>query len=142
VISGADHALEKAMSLAKEAGARRVIRLAVSIAAHSPLMVHSQDQFTAAVGSSKISTPHVPVIGNVNASPLLSVEDIQSDLRAQLNSRVRWTESIQYLISSGITTFIEIGSNSVLTGLLRRIDRSVHGISISEPEDFEKLTSL
>lgn len=142
VISGADHALEKAMSLAKQAGARRVVRLAVSIAAHSPLMVHSQDQFTAAVGSSEISTPQVPVIGNVNASPLLSVEDIQSDLRAQLNSRVRWTESIQYLISSGITTFIEIGSNSVLTGLLKRIDRSVHGISISEPQDFEKLASL
>ena len=142
VISGSDHALEKAMSLAKEAGARRVVRLAVSIAAHSPLMVHAQDQFTEAVGSSEIRAPQVPIIGNVNASPLLSIEDIQSDLRAQLNSRVRWTESIQYLLSSGITTFIEIGSNSVLTGLLKRVDRSAQGISIGEPQDFEKITSL
>jgi [acyl-carrier-protein] S-malonyltransferase len=142
VISGSDHALEKAMSLAKEAGARWVVRLAVSIAAHSPLMVHAQDQFTEAVGSSEIRAPQVPIIGNVKASPLLSVEDIQSDLRAQLNSRVRWTESIQYLLSSGITTFIEIGSNTVLAGLLKRVDRSAQGISIGEPQDFEKIASL
>jgi [acyl-carrier-protein] S-malonyltransferase len=142
VISGSDLALDKAMNLAKEAGARRVVRLAVSIAAHSPLMVYAQDQFTEAVSSSEIRTPQVPIIGNVNAIPLLSVEDIQSDLQAQLNSRVRWTESVQYLISSGKTTFIEIGSNTVLTGLLKRIDRSAQGLSIAEPQDLEKIALL
>lgn len=142
VISGAEPALERAMSLAKEAGAKRVVRLAVSIAAHSPLMVHSQEQFSEAVSTSDIITPQVPIIGNVNAGPLVTVEDVQSDLRAQLNSRVRWTESIQFLLSSGITTFIEIGNKSVLTGLLKRIDRSAQGISFGEPKDFEKISSL
>jgi [acyl-carrier-protein] S-malonyltransferase len=105
-------------------------------------MVYAQDQFTRAVASSEIQTPRVPIIGNVNAKPLLSIEHVQSDLRAQLNSRVRWTESIQYLLSSGITTFVEIGSNSVLTGLLKRIDRSAQGISFGAPQDLDKIAVL
>jgi len=96
VISGSTPALERAMNLAKDAGARRVVKLAVSIAAHSPLMVHAQDQFSKAVNASDISDPLIPIIGNVNAEPLLNREQIQADLRAQLNSRVRWTETIQF----------------------------------------------
>jgi len=142
VISGAETALERAMQAAQESGARKVVRLAVSIAAHSPLMVYAQEEFTKSVAATNIQTPVVPVIGNVNAIPLVSIEDIQSDLRAQLNNRVRWTESIQYLLSAGVTTFIEIGNNSVLTGLLKRIDRSARGISISTPEDLQKISAL
>ena len=142
VISGAEPALERAMQAAQVGGARKVVRLAVSIAAHSPLMVYAQEEFTKSVASTNINTPVTPVIGNVKAIPLVSVEDIQSDLRAQLNNRVRWTESIQYLISNGVDTFIEIGNNSVLTGLLKRIDRSAKGISISTPDDLKKISSL
>jgi [acyl-carrier-protein] S-malonyltransferase len=142
VISGADQALERAMSAAKQAGARRVVRLAVSIAAHSPLMVHAQDQFSKAVSSAQIRDPLVPIIGNVSAQPLVTAGEVQSDLMSQLNSRVRWTESIQYLLSSGVNTFIEIGSNAVLTGLLKRIDRSAQGISISESADLDKLAQV
>jgi [acyl-carrier-protein] S-malonyltransferase len=142
VISGAEPALERAMQAAQDGGARKVVRLAVSIAAHSPLMVYAQEEFTKSVASTNIKTPVTPVIGNVKAIPLVSVEDIQSDLRAQLNNRVRWTESIQYLISNGVDTFIEIGNNSVLTGLLKRIDRSAKGISISTPDDLQKISSL
>jgi len=142
VISGANPALERAMGSAKEAGARRVVKLAVSIAAHSPLMEYAQDQFSSAVVASEINDPQVPVIGNVNAQPLVTIADIEKDLRAQLNSRVRWTESIQYLVSTGITTFIEVGNNTVLTGLLKRIDRSVQGISFGEPQDLEKIALL
>lgn len=142
VISGSTPALERAMISAKDAGARRVIRLAVSIAAHSPLMVYAQDQFTIAISLSNIIEPTIPIIGNVNARPLLSVAEIQTDLQSQLNSRVRWTETIQYLLSIGVTTFIEIGNNSVLTGLLKRIDRTVHGYSIGTSEDFNKISAL
>jgi len=142
VISGANPALERAMGSAKEAGARRVVKLVVSIAAHSPLMEYAQDQFSSAVVASEINDPQVPVIGNVNAQPLVTIADIEKDLRAQLNSRVRWTESIQYLVSTGITTFIEVGNNTVLTGLLKRIDRSVQGISFGEPQDLEKIALL
>ncbi len=139
VISGSDPALERAMKLAGDAGARRVIRLAVSIAAHSPLMLHAQDRFSQVVETSRIKDPDVPIIGNVQAKPLLTRSEIQADLRAQLNSRVRWTESIRFLASSGVTTFIEIGSGTVLTGLLKRIDRNVSGFAVGDPEQFEKL---
>jgi [acyl-carrier-protein] S-malonyltransferase len=142
VISGSTSALERAMNLAKDAGARRVVKLAVSIAAHSPLMVHAQDQFSNAVKTSEISDPMVPIIGNVNAEPLLDREQIQADLLAQLNSRVRWTETIQFLLSRGINTFIEIGNNSVLTGLLKRIDRNAKGYSFGNPEDFGKISTI
>lgn len=142
VISGSDQALERAMQSAEEAGARRVIRLAVSIAAHSPLMEYAQDKFSSAVDAAQLSDPATPIIGNVNARPLRDVNQIQQDLRAQLNSRVQWTGSIRYLLSEGVATFIEIGSNSVLTGLLKRIDRSARGISLGSPQDFEKISTL
>lgn len=142
VISGKASAIDRASELAKSAGARRVRQLAVSIAAHSPLMASAQIDFNKAVDSSPINSPHTPIIGNVSASPLTESEQIRNDLRAQLTSRVRWTESIHYMIDQHITTFIELGSKSVLTGLLKRIDRSVGRISINKPGDFEKLAEV
>jgi [acyl-carrier-protein] S-malonyltransferase len=142
VISGASSALQRALSLAQAAKARRVIPLAVSIAAHSPLMLNAQQDFTRAVESSPIQEPHTPLIGNVSASPLRDIPQIQSDLKAQLTSRVRWTESIQYIISAGVDTFIEIGNSAVLSGLIKRIDREVNTVTLGSPEDFEKLADI
>ena len=142
VISGSSDALEQAMVSAKKAGARRVVRLAVSIAAHSPLMSHAQERFNRAVDEVPLRDPLIPIIGNVTAQPLNQVEDIRRDLQAQLNSRVRWTESVKFMLSDGILNFIEIGNNSVLTGLLKRIDRQAHSFSLGNPEDFDKLSSI
>ncbi len=142
VISGSSDALEQAMVSAKKAGARRVVRLAVSIAAHSPLMSHAQESFNRAVDEVPLRDPLIPIIGNVTAQPLNQVEDIRRDLQAQLNSRVRWTESVKFMLSDGILNFIEIGNNSVLTGLLKRIDRQAHSFSLGNPEDFDKLSSI
>ena len=139
VISGASPALERALQLARQSGARRAQPLAVSIPAHSPLMLHAQVGFSEAVESAPVADPRSPIIGNVTAAPLFTAEAIRSDLKAQLNSRVRWSESIQTMIAEGVTDFIELGSGSVLTGLLKRIDRQVHGVALGTPEDFEKL---
>lgn len=141
VISGSKEALAEAMERAKAAGARRVVPLAVSIAAHSALMEPVQAEFNQELQNTPFEAPEIPVIGNVSARPMRSVERIRGDLEAQLNHRVRWTESIQYLLESGINTFVELGSGNVLTGLLRRIDRQVQGISLGQPEDFEALLS-
>lgn len=141
VISGTIDALEKALQLAQTMGARKVTRLAVSIAAHSPLMRNAQDGFNLAIASSPFMTPAIPMIGNVTAHPLASIDGIQQELKSQLTSRVRWTESIQYMISHGITHFIEMGSGSVLTSLLKRISKDVIGISLGTPSDFDKLLS-
>jgi [acyl-carrier-protein] S-malonyltransferase len=139
VISGADPALIRAMELAKESKARRVVRLAVSIAAHSPLMQHAQEEFNHAVDLAPVIKPITPIIGNVSASPMNDADQIRSDLQAQLTSRVRWTESIEYLISKGVTTFIEMGSGSVLTGLLRRIHRPAVGVTFGVTKDVLQL---
>jgi [acyl-carrier-protein] S-malonyltransferase len=140
VISGAKAALERAIRLAEQAGARRVRLLAVSIAAHSPLMHHAQEEFNLAVQAAPITDPRIELIGNVTALPLRTSLEIRSDLQAQLNSRVRWTESIQEMIRRGVTTFLELGSGSVLTGLVQRIDSRAVALSIGTPADFDKLT--
>lgn len=139
VISGASAALERAMALAQAAKARRVRPLAVSIAAHSPLMIDAQEDFARAVEAAPVQAPHTPIIGNVIANTLNDAASIQADLRAQLTSRVRWTESVQYMVSHGVNTFIELGSGSVLSGLIKRIDRDVDTFTLGTPEEFEKL---
>ncbi len=142
VISGASTSLEKAMSLCIEIGAKKVVRLAVSIAAHSPLMAHAQAEFNEVVKLSPITDPQVPIVGNVSAGILKTAEEIRADLQAQLRSRVRWTESIQFIISKGVHHFLELGNNTVLTGLLKRISREVSCVALAEPEEFSKLPAF
>jgi len=139
VISGAKPALERAMAAASEAGARKVVPLAVSIAAHSPLMTHAQEDFNQAVAAAPIAAPKTPVIGNVSAKPLTTPEEIRVDLQAQLTERVRWTETIQFLLDQGVDTFIDVGSGNVLTGLVKRINRKTTRLSLGKPEDFTKI---
>jgi [acyl-carrier-protein] S-malonyltransferase len=140
VISGNEDTLEVASQLLLEKGARRVIRLEVSIASHSPLMEPAQQRFNLALENIDIRDPKLSqVIGNVSADLLHDTPAIQADLRSQLTSRVRWTESIQFLAERGVKTFIEIGSGTVLTGLIRRIDRNLAGFALDIPESFEPL---
>ncbi len=139
VISGAKEALERVLRLAKDSGARMTVPLAVSIASHSPLMVHAQADFNHAVDIAPIANPRLPLYGNVTAQPLHTAEQIRADLQAQLTSRVRWTDSVQAMIALGVTTFIEMGRGSVLAGLLKRIDRRVNCYSLGTPSDFEKM---
>ena len=139
VISGATAALDRALSLAQQAGARRAVKLAVSIAAHSPLMAHAQADFNQAVKTAPIRDASIPLVGNVSASPLHTADEIRTDLQAQLRSRVRWTETIQWMASQGVTTYIELGSGSVLAGLIKRIDKQATVLSLGSPADFEKL---
>ncbi|MFM8321788.1 MAG: ACP S-malonyltransferase [Chloroflexota bacterium] len=139
VISGATAAMERAMALAAQAGIRKVRPLAVSIAAHSPLMLHAQADFNQAVQALPLIDPRIPLVGNVSALPLTTAHELRDDLCAQLTSRVRWTESVQEMIARGVSTFIEIGSGSVLAGLIKRIDPAARCISIGAPADIEKL---
>src|SRR3990172_6526214 len=92
VISGHAAAVERAMAAAKEAGAKRALPLAVSIAAHSPLMASVQDEFTQAVGASSIVDPAIPIVGNIRAEAMRDAAAIRADLQGQLTARVRWTE--------------------------------------------------
>ena len=123
VISGDEAALGRAMALATEARARKVVRLAVSIAAHSPLMGTVQEAFSAAVAQATIKPPNFPIIANISAQPMQDVTAIRQELNAQLQSAVQWTQSMQYLIAQGHQQFIEFGPGKVLAGLMKRVDR-------------------
>lgn len=136
VISGSKPAVERAMAGAKSAGAKRALPLAVSIAAHSKLMASIQDEWNEAVAAAKFSALETPVIGNVHAQPLADESAARADIIAQMQSRVRWTESVQYLVSSGINTFVEVGNGAVLGGLVKRIADGMTVLSLGNPQDF------
>ncbi len=134
VISGDRATLERGLALAKESGARRAVPLAVSIAAHSPLMQPAADRFKATLQATDFQRPSVTVYGNTSAAPLDSVDAIRHELAEQLTRSVRWTETIQTMIAAGTTRFIEAGPKDVLTGLLKRIDGSASGIALNSAD--------
>jgi len=139
VISGAKLAVERAMAGAKSAGAKRALPLAVSIAAHSSLMAPIQQEWSEAVNAANFSALQIPVIGNVHALPLADEVAARADIIAQMQSRVRWTESVRYMVSSGITTFVEIGTGTVLGGLVKRIADGLTILPLGNPQDFAAL---
>jgi [acyl-carrier-protein] S-malonyltransferase len=139
VISGDIAALGAAMEMAQAAGARRVVRLAVSIAAHSPLMAVIADEFRQAVEATPIEPPPVPVVANITAQPLSTVDDIHQEMIAQLTSSVRWVDSVKYMVAQGVANFVEIGPKEVLTGLVRRIDKSVNTVACGTVDGVQSL---
>jgi [acyl-carrier-protein] S-malonyltransferase len=139
VISGHKPALERAMAGAKAAGAKRAVALAVSIAAHSPLMDSIRSEWNAAVDACVMSNPLIPVIGNVHAKPMTTADELRADIKAQMQSRVRWTESVEAMRGMGIQSYVEAGSGDVLLGLVKRIDSSASRHPLGKAEDFAAL---
>jgi len=136
VISGHKPALERAMTAAKAAGAKRAMPLQVSIAAHSPLMASIQADWNAAVDACTNEKPTIHVVGNVHAKPMLTADELRADIKAQMQSRVRWTESVQLMQMNGIQAYVEAGSGEVLLGMIKRIDPSAVRIPLGNPKDF------
>ena len=131
VISGDHAAVDAALALAQVAGARKTVKLAVSIAAHSPLMAPAQQAFERLLADIPFRVPDVPIYSNVTAQRLTSVEAIRQELAQQLTHSVRWTETIQGMVRDGAQAFIEIGSGDVLTGMIKRIDRAVQRFALN-----------
>ncbi len=138
VVSGEVEAVDRLIELAAEAGARRAVKLAVSIAAHSPLMAAALEGFRHVINATTFSPPEVQIISNVNASPLTIPAEIRQELDQQLTQSVRWTDSMRALIDAGAQSFIEVGAGAVLTGLLRRIDRSKTRVNLNTVAAFER----
>ena len=137
VISGHKPALERAMVAAKLAGAKRALPLAVSIAAHSPLMDSIQKEWDQAVDAAMFNPIVIPIVGNVSATEVNTVDGLRGEVKSQMQSRVRWTESIKWMSAQGISTYIEVGSGSVLGGLVKRIAEGVVTLQLGTPLDFE-----
>ena len=139
VISGDDQAVDKGIELALAAKARRAVKLSVSIAAHSELMRVVADSFREAIDQTPLNLPEMPIIANISAAPLESVEAIREEMEGQLTSSVRWSETVQWMIDNGVDTFVEIGSKDVLRGLIRQVDKSVNAVAIGTPDNIKSL---
>ena len=140
VVSGDRDALARTIELLKEKGGRRIIPLAVSIAAHSPLMASVVEEFRAAVDGTPIRTPDLPIVANISARPLYGAGEIRDELAAQLTWPVRWTASMQWMVAQGVTRFVELGPGDVLSKLMRRIDPGVRAESVGDVASLEALT--
>ncbi len=142
VISGDKAAVERAGALAQEAGAKRVLPLNVSGAFHSPLMDEPAREMRLALDHATfLPSGSKSVFANVTAAAQPDSSDWPALLEAQLKSPVRWTESVQAMVAAGVTTFVECGVGEVLCGLVKRIDREVALISVSDRASLEKAIS-
>jgi len=132
IISGTRDALARVEELARVRGAKKVVRLAVSVASHTPLMAPAVNALRRLISQVEVRPPRVPVLGNVSGAPLSAPEEIREELIRQVSSPVRWVESVQHILSQGVSNFIEVGPKRVLGGLIRRIDRSARIISLDD----------
>ncbi|MFN4144522.1 MAG: ACP S-malonyltransferase [Runella sp.] len=130
VISGSHEGVRIAGEQLKQAGAKRVLPLAVGGAFHSPLMAPAREELAAAIENTAFTTPQCPIYQNVNALPATDVATIKAQLIAQLTAPVRWTQSVQNMVANGATEFIECGPGKVLQGLVKKINTDVLATSV------------
>ena len=142
VIAGHAGAVNRAIPLAKAAGARRAVLLPVSAPFHCALMKPAQERLRADLDATEFRDLEIPLVNNWQAREVRTGAEAREGLYQQVPNPVRWAETIRCLAGRGVTRFIEVGAGSVLTGLLRNIDPSLTGISVSEPQDLSKIDGL
>lgn len=135
VVSGHKGAVERAVEIAKAKGVRRAMMLPVSAPFHSSLMQPAADAMAEALAKVTIKPPCVPLVANVLAAPVTDPAQIVRGLVAQVSGTVRWRESVAFMAQAGVTTFYEVGSGKVLSGLTKRIAEGANGVSIGTPDD-------
>ena len=141
VVSGHRAAVERAVALAAEQGARRSIMLPVSAPFHSPLMRPAADMMAEALGKSALEAPAAPLVANVTAAATSDPSEIKELLVEQVTRMVRWRESVQLFAENEVEEVVEIGVGRVLAGLVKRIDRTLAAISVGAPSEVEALAS-
>ena len=136
VIAGTAKAAEKAAEMCKEQGAKRALPLAVSAPSHCALMKPAAEKLANMLENVTFSEPQIPVVNNVDVTCVSSAQDIKDALVRQLYCPVRWTETVQFLAKQGVTNLQEVGPGKVLTGLAKRIDKSLTAAAVNTPEAF------
>jgi [acyl-carrier-protein] S-malonyltransferase len=139
VISGAPAAVERAIALARERGAKRAVMLHVSAPFHCALMQPAEEALRPVLEAIPFANPRFPVVVNVDAVPVTNGDALRDALIRQVTGAVRWTESVQWLIGAGVTTFVEVGPGKVLTGLLRQIDRNQKGLHVEDSVSLDRM---
>lgn len=142
VIAGTKAAVDRAGARAKELGAKRVVPLSVSAPFHCALMKPAEDRLAPELRALSKNHPRVPVVANVDASPKGDGSAAVEALVRQVSSAVRWEDSIRRLASDGVTTYVEVGPGSVLSGLIRKIHRGANVAAFGAPEDLDAVRKL
>lgn len=143
VLSGHRQAIGRAVDLARERGARKATLLPVSAPFHSPLMRPAREAMAELLAATAFADPRVPVVSNVDAAPVTTAAAARDALVRQIDSPVRWVESVEWMArSAGVTAFLELGPGSVLSGLNRRIAAGTQSAPLAEPEQLRKLLGL
>ena len=139
VVSGDKAAVERAVKLAADRGAKRAILLPVSAPFHCALMAPAAEAMAEALAAVDMKAPAVPVVSNVRAEGVTDPGEIRDLLVRQVTGAVRWRESVLWMAGQGVTGFVEVGAGKVLTGLVKRIDKALSGSAVNEPADVESL---
>ena len=141
VVSGHRAAVERAVEIAKARGAKRAVMLPVSAPFHCALMEPAAREMDHALKEVTINAPAVPVVSNVEAAPVSDPDQIRGLLVQQITGRVRWRESVAAMAAAGVTEIWEIGAGKALSGMVRRIDRSISCTAVGTPEDVQTVTA-
>lgn len=141
VIAGHAEAVDRALAKLAEQGVKKAVKLAVSVPSHSALMRDAADKLGERMASIAWQSPAIPVVQNAEARAYASLEDIRGALQRQLYLPVRWTECVQTLVAGGATRFAECGPGKILTGLIKRIDKSVEARAIGTPSELDATRS-
>ena len=139
VVSGHKGAVEAAVALATERGAKKAVTLPVSAPFHCSLMAPAAQKMATALADTNIRPPCVPVVANVTAQAVTEPADIRSLLIDQITGAVRWRESVIWMKENGVSEAVELGAGKVLAGLVKRIDRDIATSSVGTPEQIEEL---
>ncbi|MDA1349601.1 MAG: ACP S-malonyltransferase [Chloroflexi bacterium] len=139
VISGERMAVARALDLASARGAKKVIPLHVSGAFHSGLMEPAKAGLVEAINQLNFKDPEIPIIANCTGEPLTTADSVKQELISQISACVQWKRSIDYMVGSGVSSFIEVGPGKILSGMVKRIDR---GVNITSIGDFDSILSL
>jgi len=139
VVSGSIESVGRAMEIAAEKGARRVVELTVSAPFHCQLMNPAAERMKEALENTEIRSPCIPIVANVTAQPVIDADEIRSNLIKQVTATVRWHESINHLSRERVTNAFELGSGNVLTGLVRRINRNIKCVPVGNSQQVKSV---
>jgi [acyl-carrier-protein] S-malonyltransferase len=139
VVSGERSAIDASVEIAKSLGARKVVVLPVSVAAHSPLMAEAADGMRRAISNVDFRDPAVPLLANADARPITTADGARAELVDHLTAGVDWVAAVERMRAAGVTTFLEVGPGRVVTGLIKRIAPDAEALALDDPASPDRL---
>ena len=142
VVSGERAAIDASVEIGRELGAKRVLVLPVSVAAHSPLMAEAAAGMRDVLASVPVKEPIVPMLANADTRPITTADEVRAELVEHLTTGVDWVRAVETMTAAGVDTFVEVGPGKVLTNLIKRIAPDATAIALDDADAFDRLVAL